>query len=127
MIWANLAVADLDRTQKFYTELGFKPNHPHSSNELVSFFFGENDFVIHFFLKEVIRNNLKMMEFGDPHTANEIIFTLSAESRDQADRWAEEVEKAGGTVISPPESFGPHYYGFVFADPDGHKFNVFHM
>ncbi|KPE50861.1 VOC family protein [Chryseobacterium indologenes] len=127
MIWANLAVADLDRTQKFYTRLGFKPNNPHSSNELVSFFFGEQDFVIHFFLKEVIENNLKMMKFGDSRTVNEIIFTLSAESSDQADQWAEEVKKAGGTIISPPESFGPHYYGFVFADPDGHKFNVFHM
>jgi len=51
MIWANLAVADLERTQKFYTELGFKPNNPHSSNELVSFFAGENEFIIHFFLK----------------------------------------------------------------------------
>jgi len=127
MIWANLAVADLDRTQKFYTSLGFKPNNPHSSNELVSFFFGEQDFVIHFFLKDVIENNLKMMKFGDPQTNNEIIFTLSAESIEQADQWAEEVEKAGGTIISPPESFGPNYYGFVFADPDGHKFNVFHM
>jgi len=25
------------------------------------------------------------------------------------------------------EAFGEGYYGFVFADPDGHKFNVFHM
>ncbi|MDR2235042.1 MAG: VOC family protein [Chryseobacterium sp.] len=127
MIWANLAVADLDRTQKFYTDLGFKPNNPHSSDQLVSFFFGDHDFVIHFFLKEVIQNNLKEMKFGDSQASNEIIFTLSAESAEQADQWAQEVEKAGGTVISPPESFGPGYYGFVFADPDGHKFNVFHM
>jgi len=26
MIWSNLAVSDLKRTTKFYTELGFKPN-----------------------------------------------------------------------------------------------------
>lgn len=26
MIWANLAVSDLERTTKFYTELGFKSN-----------------------------------------------------------------------------------------------------
>jgi predicted lactoylglutathione lyase len=26
MIWSNLAVSDLDRTTKFYTELGFKSN-----------------------------------------------------------------------------------------------------
>lgn len=127
MIWANLAVADLERTQKFYTELGFKPNNPHSSNELVSFFMAGNEFIIHFFLKNIIERNLKPMKFGDPQSSNEIIFTLSAENKEQVDEWAQEVKKAGGTIVSEPESFGENYYGFVFADPDGHKFNVFFM
>ncbi|MGE8512995.1 MAG: VOC family protein [Chryseobacterium culicis] len=127
MIWANLAVANLERTQKFYTELGFKPNNPHTSNELVSFFMAGNEFIIHFFLKNVIENNLKSMKFGDPQSSNEIIFTLSADNRNQVDEWAEEVRNAGGTIVSEPESFGENYYGFVFADPDGHKFNVFFM
>ena len=26
-----------------------------------------------------------------------------------------------------PEEFGKGYYGFVFADPNGHRFNVFYM
>ncbi|MFS4472431.1 VOC family protein [Chryseobacterium sp. T20] len=127
MIWVNLAVTDLERTQKFYTELGFKPNNPHSSNELVSFFMAGNELIVHFFLKNVIENNLKSMKFGDPQSSNEIIFTLSAESKNQVDEWAEEVRNAGGTIVSEPESFGENYYGFVFADPDGHKFNVFFM
>ncbi|MDR3022757.1 VOC family protein [Chryseobacterium sp.] len=127
MIWANLAVADLERTQKFYTELGFKPNNPHTSNELVSFFAGENELIIHFFLKNIIERNLKTMKFGDPQSSNEIIFTLSASSKEQVDEWAQEVKNAGGTIVSEPESFGENYYGFVFADPDGHKFNVFFM
>nr|WP_315028494.1 VOC family protein [uncultured Chryseobacterium sp.] len=127
MIWANFAVSDLERTQKFYTELGFKPNNPYSSNELVSFFAGENELIIHFFLKNILENNLKNVVFGNPHHSNEIIFTLSAETKSQVDQWAEEVKKAGGKLISEPETFGDHYYGFVFADPDGHKFNVFYM
>ncbi|MDW9379139.1 VOC family protein [Chryseobacterium sp. JV558] len=127
MIWANLAVADLERTQKFYTELGFKPNNPHTSNELVSFFVGENEFIIHFFLKNIIERNLKTMKFGDPQSFNEIIFTLSATSKQQVNEWAQEVKNADGTIVSEPESFGENYYGFVFADPDGHKFNVFYM
>ena len=45
MIWANLAVNDLDRTTRFYSELGFKPNRLHISKELTSFFVGESDFV----------------------------------------------------------------------------------
>ncbi|MGE8290086.1 MAG: VOC family protein [Sphingobacterium sp.] len=126
-IWANLAVANLERTQKFYEVLGFKPNNPHTSNDLVSFFFGENDFIIHFFLKNILESNVKDVNFGDSQISNEIIFTLSAESKEQADQWASEVESAGGTIVSKPTSFGNNYYGFVFADPDGHKFNVFKM
>jgi predicted lactoylglutathione lyase len=127
MIWANLGVISLERTQKFYTELGFRPNSPKSSNELVSFFFGENEFIIHFFLKEILEANVKNVQFSNAQSPNEIIFTLSAESIEQADLWVQEVVKAGGSIVSEPESFGDHYYGFVFADPDGHKFNVFHM
>jgi len=124
MIWSNLAVSDLERTTKFYTELGFKPNG--KSNELTSFLIGKNDFVMHFFLKDILKTSIKG-EITDSQISNEIIFTLSAESKDQIDDWAKEVESAGGKIISEPEEFGKGYYGFVFADPDGHKFNVFYM
>ena len=123
-IWSNLAVSDLDRTTKFYTELGFKPNG--SSNELTSFLFGENNFVMHFFLKDILKISING-EIADSHKVNEILFTLSAQNIEQVNDWAIEVEKAGGKIISKPEAFGEGYYGFVFADPDGHKFNVFYM
>ena len=123
-IWSNLAVSDLDRTTKFYNELGFKFNG--SSKELTSFFVGENDFVMHFFLKDILKTNIKG-EITDSQKSNEVIFTLSAESKDQVNNWAKEVEKAGGKIISKPEEFGKGFYGFDFADPDGHRFNVFYM
>jgi predicted lactoylglutathione lyase len=124
MVWSNLAVSDLERTTKFYTELGLKPNG--SSKELTSFFVGEDDFVMHFFLNHILKTSIKG-EIADSQNANEVLFTLSAESKDQVDNWAKEVERAGGKIISKPEEFGKGYYGFVFADPDGHKFNVFYM
>lgn len=123
-IWANLTVDNLERTTKFYSELGFKQNG--ASKELTSFFFGANNFIIHFFLKEVLKSNVKG-EIADLKNGNEIVFTLSAGSKEEVNSWEKEVVKAGGTIISPAEEFGPGYYGFVFADPDGHKFNVFLM
>jgi len=123
-IWANLAVSDLKRTSQFYSQLGFKSNG--ESKDLTSFFFSEDNFIIHFFLKEVIQTNTRI-EFADPNKGNEIIFTLSAESKGQVDQWAKEVLKAGGELVSQPEEFGEGYYGFTFVDPDGHKFNVFFM
>ncbi|MEO6232778.1 MAG: VOC family protein [Ferruginibacter sp.] len=126
-IWANLGVGDLKRTTEFYNALGFKPNGKHSvTNELTSFLVGDDDFVLHFFLKGILEANMKI-KMADPKNAIEVMFTLSAESKDQVDKWAKEVEKAGGKIISRPEEFGEGYYGFVFADPDGHAFNVFFM
>jgi predicted lactoylglutathione lyase len=123
-IWANLAVSDLQRTTKFYTELGFKSNG--ASKELTSFLIGEDDFIVHFFLKDILKDAMKG-EISDTQKSNEVIFTLSAGSTAQVDNWAKEVEKSGGKIVSNPEEFGKGYYGFVFADPDGHKFNVFYM
>jgi len=123
-IWSNLAVSDLDRTTKFYTALGFKSNG--RSDELTSFFFGEDDFVMHFFLQDVLKAFLKS-DMIDPQKASEVVYTLSADSKEQVDLWAKEVENAGGSLISRPEAFGKGYYGFLFTDPDGHKFNVFYM
>lgn len=123
-IWANLAVSNLDCTTEFYTLLGFKPNR--QSKDLTSFLFGDNNFIIHFFLKDVLETNMNV-KIADTKNAIEIMFTLSAESTDQVNEWAKAVEKAGGKLISNPEAFGEGYYGFVFADPDGHTFNVFYM
>jgi predicted lactoylglutathione lyase len=125
-IWSNLAVNDLERTTKFYTDLGFKPNSTHGSKELTSFFLGEDDFVIHLFLKDILKASIKS-EIADSQKVNEVVFTLSAASKDEVDNWEMEVESAGGEIISRPEEFGKGYYGFIFADPDGHRFNVFYM
>lgn len=123
-IWANFGVLDLDRTTQFYKHLGFRPNG--ASEQLTSFFFGEENFIIHFFLKEVLESNIKGT-IVDAKAGNEIIFTFSADSKEEVDLWATAVQDAGGTIVSEPEAFGAGYYGFVFADPDGHKFNVFYM
>lgn len=120
-IWANFGVQDLARTTQFYQQLGFKPNG--SSAQLTSFFFGDKEFIIHFFLKDILEPAMK----GPLSDGNEIIFTLSADTREEVDQWEQVVEAAGGTIVSKPEAFGDGYYGFVFADPDGHKFNVFQM
>jgi uncharacterized protein len=123
-IWANLASNDIERTTRFYTELGFKVNSPVSSQvqDLTSISFAENEFIINFFLKDILRNNTHS-EIADLKNGNEIIFSLSAERKDEVHEWVEIVRKAGGKITVEPYEIGPGYT-FVFADPDGHKFNV---
>jgi hypothetical protein len=120
-LWANLATTDLDRTTKFYTELGFKSNGM-QAGELTSFSFGESGFIINFFLKGVLRDNTHS-EITDLKTGNEIIFSLSAASKEEVNKWVEIVKNAGGKITAEPYEIGKGYT-FVFADPDGHRFNV---
>lgn len=50
-IWANLAIADVNRTAAFYSALGCTPNGKPTA-EIASFLFAANKLVIHFFLRE---------------------------------------------------------------------------
>jgi len=126
-IWANLGVKDVDTTRKFYTALGFKRNEGFDGGtELASFVIGDDDFVVHFFRNDALKESMKS-ELADLKQGNEVMFTLWSESKEEADAWAEEVRNAGGTIFSEPAEFGKGYYGFGFSDPDGHKWNVFHM
>jgi predicted lactoylglutathione lyase len=120
MIWVNLASNDLDKTTKFYTELGFKTNG-NRTEELSSFFFGEDKFVIHFFVKARFESSAKS-EVANLEKQNEVIFSLSAKSIEEVDQWYIKVKKAGGKIYSELQKFEKGYT-FGFADPDGHKFN----
>lgn len=127
-VWANLSVKDLERTHMFYTKLGFRPNGKFSKeNGLVSFLVGEDEFVVHFFTEKNLKPSLGG-ELADLENGNEVMFTLSADSREEVDEWAEVVKEAGGTLFSKPQKIQENkkWYGCGFADPDGHKWNVFY-
>jgi predicted lactoylglutathione lyase len=121
-IWANLAVSDLERTTRFYTDLGFALNNTHTSKELTSFIIGEENFVVHFFLKEVLQSNING-SLIDTKQGNEVIFSLSAESKEEVMAWVEKVRKAGGTISIEYKEIDKGCF-CVFSDPDGHKYNV---
>ncbi|MEX0662938.1 MAG: VOC family protein [Balneolaceae bacterium] len=129
-IWANLGVENIERTQEFYQTLGFKLNGK-PTKELVSFLFSDDEFVIHFFKKEQLKTSIEG-EISDLSQGNEIMFTLSAENKNEFDSWVEEIKKAGGTIFFDSNKNRKKYYdenGYyvcVFADPDGHKFNLFY-
>ncbi|MBO9584617.1 MAG: VOC family protein [Flavobacterium sp.] len=120
MIWGNLVSHDLEKTIQFYTNLGFKQNGQ-ETKELVSFVFGENDFVINFFAPKRLEDAIKG-KLVNANNENEIIFSLSANSVEEVDLWYKKIKEIGGTIFSEPENFEVGYT-FGFSDPDGHKFN----
>jgi predicted lactoylglutathione lyase len=125
-VWANLSSEDVERTHEFYKALGFRTNGEFPNKyKLASFLVGEDDFVVHFFSKESFRPSLGG-KIADLTQGNEIMFTLSADSKEEVDEWAKAVKKAGGTLFSKPQKIQRDWYGCGFADPDGHKWNVFY-
>ena len=123
-IWGNFSVKDAKRTNQFYTQLGFTPNKPNNDPKLASFLFGDDDFVIHFF-----EQGSQIDEYltSGPKTSSEIIFTLSADTEAEVKEWAGKVKNAGGSIFHEVGRDETNHYGFGFADPDGHKFNVLLM
>jgi predicted lactoylglutathione lyase len=122
-IWANFSVKDAKRTHQFYTKLGVTPNKTGNDPKLASFLFGEDNFVIHFF-----EQGSRIDEYlSSGSKTGEIIFTLSAETEDEVQELADKVKEAGGDIIQKVRRDENNYYGFAFADPDGHKFNVLLM
>lgn len=127
-IWANLGVEHISRTKHFYQSLGFRLNG-NPADDLVSFLFGEDDFIIHFFQKERLKASMEG-ELSQLQHGNEIMFSLLAESTDEYDNWIVEIQNAGGTILfdsnkdRKPFYDENGYYVCVFADPDGHRFNL---
>ncbi len=122
-IWGNFSVQNTDRTYQFYTQIGFTPNGPNKNAKLTSFLFGDSNFVIHFFeqgsqIDAYLSSGVK---------TNEIIFTLSADTEAEVKELAEKVKDAGGSIFHEVGRNETNHYGFGFADPDGHKFNVLLM
>lgn len=125
-VWANLPAEDVERTRDFYTSLGFRVNGDGGDRGvLASFLVGETDFVVHFFSEDRFEASTDGT-VADARRTDEVMFTLSADSRQEVRDWAEAVEAAGGTVFSEPAAMGETWFGCGFADPDGHKWNVFH-
>ncbi len=124
-IWANFSVKDINATNQFYTQLGFTPNAPNDHPKLASFLFGDDDFVIHFFEQGSQIDEYLPSKSGVQ--SGEVIFTLAAETVAEVKEWIHKVKEAGGNISNVEGRDETNHFGFAFADPDGHKFNVLLM
>lgn len=117
-MWFNLNVKDLDRSEQFFKTLGFEINkNPDMLDKMVGISIGQTIVIL-------IENNhfesVSTQEV-DAHP-NEVMISLGVKENKEVDELVEKVESAGGTIIDPP-GVKQGYYGAMFADPDGHKFN----
>lgn len=126
-IWINLPVKDVKRTKDFFTKIGFTLNKQHpDSDHSVGFMVGNKGVVIMFFAESVFKS-FTQHDLTDTKQSSEVLFSFDAESHKEVDDMAEKVKNAGGDIFSNPAENQGWMYGFAFADPDGHRWNMLHM
>jgi uncharacterized protein len=124
-LWLNLPVKDIEKSKKFFSELGFSFNTQHGNSPVsASLVIGKS--VVMLFEENTFKN-LTKSEITDAAKANEILISIDAESREEVNTMAKKVASAGGSVFSKPSEKDGWMYGCAFADPDGHKWNVLYM
>lgn len=126
-IWINLPVKDVKRTKDFFTKIGFTLNTEYpDTDHSVSFMVGNKDVIIMFFAESVFKSFTQHV-LTDTKQSSEVLFSFDAQSHKEVDDMAEKVKNAGGDIFSQPKENQGWMYGFAFADPDGHRWNMLHM
>jgi predicted lactoylglutathione lyase len=124
MIFPNLAVEDLDRSVAFFTELGFTFDE-RFTDETATAMVVNDQAVVMLLVKDRFAD-FTTKQVVDSRTHTETILALSAESREDVDRFADKALAAGGTPANDPMEMD-FMYGRSFQDPDGHQWEIFWM
>lgn len=126
-LWINQPVKDVAKSTEFFTGLGFSLNEEHGkSDQSACLLIGGKNIVVMLFAESMFKTFIKN-EISDPAQGGEVLFSFDAESPFEVDELAEKARKGGATIISEPADIQGWMYGFVFADPDGHRWNVLYM
>jgi predicted lactoylglutathione lyase len=123
-LFVNLAVKDLDRSVDFFTKLGFSFNPQFTDETATCMIVSDEAFVM--LLVEPRFKEFTKKQLVDSTTHTEAILALSADSREQVDQLVRTALEAGGRPSNDPIEMG-FMYGWSFADPDGHLWEVFWM
>jgi len=118
-IWLNLPVKDIKKSKEF-----FKMHK--NAEHIGSFFIGENNFVLMLFPESDFKAFTKN-EVSNTQEGTEMLINVDAQSREEVDKMAVTVRKAGGEIFSEPRESQGWMYGFGFEDLDGHRWSMLYM
>jgi predicted lactoylglutathione lyase len=124
MIFPNLAVEDLDRSVEFFTKLGFTFDERFTDETATAMIVNEQASVM-LLTRSKFKEFVKK-ELADPRSQTEAIMAVSADSREDVDRFADTALEAGGSPANEPMDMD-FMYARSFQDPDGHQWEVVWM
>jgi uncharacterized protein len=121
MIFVNLPVADVDRSQNFFTELGYTFDERFSDGKAATVVLAENQYAM--LLQTELFGSLHGVETADASKVKECIVCLGVDSRDAVDALVDRAIALGGTA-GDAEDHGS-MYGRSYHDLDGHSWQIF--
>ena len=125
MIFVNLPVADLSRSQSFYEAVGFTNNPQFSNDQASAMVWSETIHVM--LLTHDFWKTFTSKIIPDAATTAQVMLCLSLDSRDEIDKLVETARAAGGKVDPTPTQDMAFMYGRSFEDPDGHIWEIMWM
>ncbi|MBB5397201.1 VOC family protein [Mucilaginibacter sp. AK015] len=126
-LWMNLPVKDLNRSKEFFNAIGFGfKDGAGNSDTMAPLVVGTKETIVMLIVENVFKRATQN-PISDTAKGTEVIFSFSAESREEVEEVARKVTAAGGNVFAPPAEIQGWMYGCAFTDPDGHRWNALFM
>ena len=122
-LWLNLPAKDVQRSKKFFEQLGFKfMDRFDAQSPMQGLKIGNTNVMLcsEELFKSFAGNT--PIDYG-----KEVMISFDAESPEEVDAFAQKAEAAGGAVFGQPGWNQGWMYGCGFTDIDGHRWNVLHM
>lgn len=121
--WLNLSVADLSVSEGFYQALGFTIKHNEAMQAKMLGIETADGKIIMLIEQQQFK---KAASLDNIPKIDGALISLSVATEAEVDDLLTLVNQANGTVLQRGTKF-EGYYGGLFSDPDGHRFNVIAM
>jgi hypothetical protein len=123
-LFVNIAVADLQRSIRFFETLGFTFNRQLTDASATCMLVGAD---VYFMLLSPERFlGFSKRPLGDEHRATSALYAIGVESREAVKATVTRALQYGASPAADPHDHG-YMYAWSFYDPDGHHFEVFWM
>jgi predicted lactoylglutathione lyase len=124
-IFANLPVKDLKASMAFFASLGWK-NNPQFTDETAACIVISDTVYAMLLTHEKFESYSHGKKVADTAKTQEVLISLSVDSKEDVHRLVDAAVKAGATEPEPMQD-----YGFMisrsFHDLDGHAWSILHM
>lgn len=120
--WLNIPVKDVQASMDFFKQIGFEVNAGEDET-LAQVMAGEQPILL---FREDVLQSFMGGELTDTEAGNEFVVSFGMETNEAVDDLSRKITLNGGRVLDGPAQIRG-YYGCLFTDPDGHKYNVIVM